>query len=242
MTDATIAREDEDGDEDGRGRRRGRGRWARLFGGFRASAIPEPALQTRRFVGSARGRPRTPLRQSVRRRNPRQGFGEAFDARDGHRDDERSSNLAGIDASLASPRTMTCVDSPGGARRWRCRRGARLFDRVVPRIFRYSRQGRSDGGERRGRSSPSSRPARGSARLGTSRETTRRNRGDAKRRGGGERGGLHGGDRGAYIPPEEMERRHPAVAFKIAASCARVRARDGKQRQARLSRDVRRGE
>ena len=27
---------------------------------------------------------------------------EAFDARDGHRDDERSSNLAGIDASLAS--------------------------------------------------------------------------------------------------------------------------------------------
>ena len=61
------------------------------------------SLQTRRFVGSRSRTPsNTTRRQSVRRRIRRRVSEEAFDARDGHRDDERSSNLAGIDASLAS--------------------------------------------------------------------------------------------------------------------------------------------
>ena len=171
---------------------------------------------------------------------------EAFDARDGHRDDERSSNLAGIDASLAS---LTDDD----VRRF-ARRCAALEVPAGRQIVRPGRRREFFGILAKGLATVVSAEGAIVAELAPGAwigETGYVTGDDPSKPWGTRRDAavvsavdgtvviapIFAAAQGRWndvIPPSRSKSR--VVRAK------RVRARDGKQRQARPSRDVRRGE
>ena len=245
MTDATIAREDEDGDEDGDEDEDEDG-----DGGLASSvdfARPDhpelcfpPNTQIRRLAladalehhSASIGSSAESVVASLR---------EAFDARDGHRDDERSSNLAGIDASLAS---LTDDD----VRRF-ARRCAALEVPAGRQIVRPGRRREFFGILAKGAATVVSAEGAIVAELAPGAwigETGYVTGDDPSKPWGTRRDAavVSAVDGTVVIAASifaarEMERRHPAVAFKIAASCARrACARATENRDRRVPRET----